>query len=108
MTEDPKVEIASDTGEKLQWGINLFFFKDGGKWTVKKRAALTFFGIVIAVVSILQCFTPDTVVVTVGESSITIPTSLNTTKRLSVAAAPKDTATSTKKGTSSSIKLSAP
>lgn len=108
MIEDSQVEILSDSGEKLQWGIDLFFFKDGGKWTLKKKAALMVAGFGIAMVSILQCFAPEALVVAVGESSIVVPNSLETTRSFEVSEAPNQSQTATKKVNTAPIKLSGP
>jgi type IV secretory pathway VirB10-like protein len=108
MTEHSTVEIQSDSGEKAQWGVNLFFFKDGGKLTVRKKSALIVGIMIIAVVSVLQSFDPTTNVVPVGESSISTPAGLSTQKSFDLAEAPKETGLTSKKAGGKITKYAGP
>ncbi len=109
MTEDAQVEIQSDAGEKRQWGVNLLFFKDGGKWTLKKKAVLSVSLLFIGVVSVLQLFDPSTSTALVGDSSIGVPTSLSSQRSIDVNEAPPDRGADKKKGGArASVKLTGP
>ncbi len=108
MTEHSTVEIQSDSGEKSQWGVNLFFFKDGGKLTIRKKSALAIGILIVAVVSVLQSFDPSTNVGPVGESSISAPAGLSTQKSFDLAEAPKETGLTSKKAGGKVTKYSGP
>jgi len=108
MTDYSTVEIQSDSGEKVQWGVNLFFFKDGGKLTIRKRTALIVGLLVVCVVSVLQSFDPSTNVVPVGESSIITPAGLSTQKSFDLAEAPRETGLSAKRAGGKSVKYTGP
>lgn len=107
MTDQPNVEIQADSGDRLQWGVNLFFFKDGGKLTVRKRNAFIAGGVIIAVVSVFQSLDPNASVVPVGESLITTPAGLSQ-KSFDLAEAPKETASSPRRAGGKSIKYTGP
>lgn len=59
LVNDAQVTAVSDDGEKEQWGKNPFFFKDGGKWTLKTKSAAIATGIVFAALMIPQLFVED-------------------------------------------------
>lgn len=105
---DQPVEIQSDSGDRVQWGVNLFFFKDGGKLTFRKKTALAIGVGVIVVVSVLQSFDPAVTVVPVGESSISTPMGLATQKSFELAEAPKETGLASSKTSAKAIKYTGP
>jgi len=56
LVSDAQVVAVSDDGEKQQWGNNPFFFKDGGKWTLKTKQVAIATGVVFAALMIPQFF----------------------------------------------------
>ena len=59
LVSDAEVLAVSDNGETEQWGSNPFFFKDGGKWTLKTKRATVVTGVVFAALMIPQLFVED-------------------------------------------------
>ena len=59
LVSDGKVLSVGDDGEREQWGNNPFFFKDGGKWTLKKKRVAVATGIVFGALMIPQLFVED-------------------------------------------------
>jgi hypothetical protein len=72
LVNDAEVLAVSDNGEKEQWGSNPFFFKDGGKWTLKTKQVTITTGIVFAALMIPQLFVEDPSVKTVERSKPTL------------------------------------
>ncbi len=102
------VEIQSDSGEKVQWGVNLLFFKDGGKLTVRKKSLVTLAVLFVLLVSVVQTSDPNANVLPVGESSISAPSDLSTQKSFELAAANNETALSPKKSNAKGVKYTGP
>lgn len=72
LVNDAEVMAVSDNGEREQWGSNPFFFKDGGKWTLKTKQVTITTGIVFAALMIPQLFVEEPSMKTAERSKPTL------------------------------------
>ena len=109
MTKDEaKVELVADTGESNQWGLNLLFFRDGNKWTLKIKLLYGTIAIGLSSLSIFNCFVPENPSSLNGESAITLPTAVSPQSKIDLQTAHDEGAPKQKKVGVASVKYTGP
>ena len=106
--ETPNVEITSDTGASNQWGLNLLFFRDGNKWTLKVKLLFGGIAIGLSALSSFQLILNDSTGSITADSPITLPTAVSSQSKIDLQTAAEEGAAKPKKQGAFSFKYSAP
>ena len=72
LEDEPKVVAVQDDGEKEQWGRNLLFFREGGKWTLKTKAVVVGTAVVFTALILPQFFIEDKIASFVASAKATL------------------------------------